>query len=424
MREPVYSEDAEKTVIGGLLISPGTCSEVFTILGREDFYIPELGEIFKVIKDMWENNEVISIITVSERTGKPISLLVSLTDYCINTPTVLACAKIVKEKSTIRQVLGICDRIQDIAYDKTKTQEEIIEEIERLFFNLNNYSDEWLRHIREYINEISKKVSNREIILGYASGFKEIDRTIGGLKGGELVVLAARPGVGKTAMILNTMLELAKNDIPVAIFSLEMDAESIATRLLAIDAMVPVFELRNGDKEVWDKCLESLAFLTSLPIFINDSPLITPAKMRSILRRHKEIKAIFIDYIQLIRLGEENRVQEVTRIVRDLKAIAREFDIPVIAVSQLNRAVEQRQDKRPQLSDLRDSGGIEQEADVVLLLYRDDYYRKDKKTEDRVEVEVEVAKNRNGPIKTVKLIFDKKTNKFEDFILEFEEIAR
>lgn len=211
--------------------------------------------------------------------------------------------------------------------------------------------------------------------------------------------------------------KLAVNEIPVAIFSLEMSSVELATRLISLETEIPIYQLRTGQvRNIRELKVDALAYLESLPIYVDDSSLTSTSQIRSILRRHKEIKVVFIDYIQLMQLEKtfENRVAEVSKIARDLKCIAKEFNIPVIAISQLSRAVEQRQDKRPQLSDLRESGAIEQEADVVLLMYREDYYKKGKEKEqqDIVPVEIEVAKNRNGALKTIVLNFDKKTNRF------------
>lgn len=411
MNNALYSQEFEEAVIGGLLTDPEACSEVFEILEKDDFYT-ELGDIFNTIRHMWEENIAISLITASEATGRPSSLLAQFT-YKYTTPTAtIACARKIKEKSILRKILKVCEDIQQIILDSTKPFPEVLEEVERRVFNLGEYSDETIRHIKEYIEELYRKIRGEEITRGYSSGFKELDSLTGGLRKGELIIVASRPSVGKTALILNMMMKLAEESIPSVLFSLEMDALSIATRMISLSSGIPIFELRNGSKEVYQKALESFAYLSSCPIFINDSTLITPSKIKSLLRRHKEIRAVFVDYIQLIKMGDDNRVLELSNIVRDLKSIAREFDTPVVAVSQLSRAVEQRQNKRPQLSDLRESGGIEQTADIVLLLYRDDYYSKKEKTEDIVPVEIDIAKNRNGPLGVIKLMFEKKTNKF------------
>ena len=413
MIEPLYSQEYESAVIGGLLLDVSACSEVFEILTEDDFYT-ELKDVYLAIRRMWEDNTPISFITVSEATGRPPSFLAQLTSEYTTPNAIITYAKKLKEKSTLRKILRACEDIQEIIKNNTKPFPEIIEEIERKVFNLTEYSDETIRHIKDYIVELARKIKGENIIRGYSSSFKELDSLTGGLRKGELIIVASRPSVGKTALILNMIMKLAEERIPSALFSLEMDAISITTRLVSLDSGIPIFELRNGNKDLYEKALESLAYLSSCPIFINDSTLITPSKIKSLLRRHKEIGAVFVDYIQLIKMGEDNRVLELTNIVKDLKSIAREFDIPVIAVSQLSRAVEQRQNKRPQLSDLRESGGIEQTADIVLLLYREDYYSKKEKDEDTVPVEVDIAKNRNGPLGVIKLMFEKKTNRFSD----------
>lgn len=411
MINTVYSQEYEEAIIGGLLVDPESCSEVFEILNEDDFYT-ELKDVFSAIHRMWEEDIAVSIITVSEMTGKPSSFLAQLTNKYTTPTAVVTCAKRLKEKSALRKILMLCEEIQELVKDSTKPFSELIEEIERKVFNLGEYSDETIRHIKEYIEELARKIKGEEVTRGYSSSFKELDSLTGGLRRGELIIVASRPSVGKTALILNMMMKLAEENIPTVLFSLEMDAVSIATRLVSLSSGVPIFELRNGTKDTYEKALESFAYLSSCPIFINDSTLITPSKIKSLLRRNKDIRAVFVDYIQLIKMGEENRVLELSNIVRELKSIAREFDVPVVAVSQLSRAVEQRQNKRPQLSDLRESGGLEQTADIVLLLYRDDYYSKKEKDEDIVPLEVDIAKNRNGPLGVVKLMFEKKTNRF------------
>ena len=419
-----YSLEAEREVIGGLLLQTDKVSEVFETLQSEDFYFPDLREIYEIIKRKYEAGEVVSLTTVSEEmvnnksfSQSPYSVLAGLTDFYITSESCIASARLVKEKGVLRRIDEGWNKIKEILEEPNITSEKVIEETERIVYNIGSYSKNTLEHISKYIQEVDNRLQGIAVNnLGYQSGYSFLDETISGLRKGELIIVAGRPSMGKTALALNMLYNLAKGGVEVALFSLEMDAISIATRLIALDSKVPIWQVRGVDnREVREKCLESFAYLSSFPIYINDNPLVEPTQIRGILRRHKNVQAIAVDHIQQMRLKKsENKVLEVTEIARELKSIAREFNIPVIAISQLSRGVESRENKRPQLSDLRESGAIEQEADVVLLLYRDDYYKKDKGEEKEVNIEVEVAKNRNGAVRVVNLSFNKETNKFED----------
>lgn len=426
MENILFNIYAEKEVVGGLLFNTDEVSVVFDFLSEDDFYQPDLRAVYKAIKDRWEKKGAISIVAVAEDLRAygfnipAMSFLSSLIDCYTISQSCIESAKIVKNKSILRKLLGVSDKIKEIVNDPTVDPERAIEEIERLVYNISINSQEVLEHISKYIKEVDKRLQGSAVAtLSYPSGYEFIDETISGIRKGELIIIAGRPSMGKTALALNMIYNLAKQNIPVALFSLEMDAISIATRLIALDSEVPVYQVRGvGNFEVREHCLESFAYISSLPIYINDNPLIDTSKIRSILRRNRDVQAVFIDHIQQMRLSGrwDNRVTEVTEIARELKSIAREFNIPVIALSQLSRGVENRNDKRPQLSDLRESGAIEQEADVVMLLYREDYYQKGEAKENKtvVPVEIEIAKNRNGAVKTIQLSFNKETNKFED----------
>jgi len=412
--------DAERTVIGSLLINCNACSEVFNKISSDDFFDPFLGKIFGIIKNEWEAGKEVSIVTVADKVGEEGAsvILSELTNFAITSAVALQSADIVREKSILRKIAKASREVLDIVSDPTKNSQEAIEEAERIFMELSKYQPDDLIHISSVIEEAVSRIE-RDPLSGasHNSGFEELDNIIGGFRNGELIIVAARPSVGKTAFALNVAYRMAVNDVKAGIFSLEMSGIEIATRLISLETGIPIYQLRAGQiKNIRENKLESLAYLQSLPIYVDDSSLVNTSQIRSILRRHRDIGIIFVDYIQLMQSEKtvENRVAEVSKIARDLKCIAREFNIPVVAVSQLSRAVEQRQDKRPQLSDLRESGAIEQEADVVLLMYREDYYKrgKEKEQQDIVPVEIEVAKNRNGALRTVVLDFDKRTNRF------------
>ena len=412
--------DAERTVIGSLLINCNACSEVFNKISSDDFFDPFLGKVFGIIKSEWEAGKEVSIVTVADKVGEEGAsvILSELTNFAITSAVALQSADIVREKSILRKIAKASREVLDIVSDPTKNSQEAIEEAERIFMELSKYQSDDLIHISSVIEEAVSRIESDSLNgAGHNSGFEELDNIIGGFRNGELIIVAARPSVGKTAFALNVAYRMAVNDVKAGIFSLEMSGIEIATRLISLETGIPIYQLRAGQiKNIRENKLESLAYLQSLPIYVDDSSLVSTSQIRSILRRHKDIGIIFVDYIQLMQSEKtvENRVAEVSKIARDLKCIAREFNIPVVAVSQLSRAVEQRQDKRPQLSDLRESGAIEQEADVVLLMYREDYYKrgKEKEQQDIVPVEIEVAKNRNGALRTVILNFDKRTNRF------------
>ena len=412
--------DAERTVIGSLLIDCNACSEVFNKISDKDFFDPFLKKVFGIIKQEWENNREVSIVTIADKIGDEGAsvLLTSLTNFAVTSGVALQSADIVKEKSVLRQIAHASREVLDMVSDSNKNAQEVIEEAERIFLDLAKYQTDDLVHISGAIEEAVSRIEKDPMeSMGHLSGFDELDDIIGGLRKGELIIIAARPSVGKTALALNMVRKLAMDDTTVGIFSLEMSSVELAIRLISLETGIAIYQLRSGQvRNIRQKEVDALAYLESLPIFVDDSSLTNTSQMRSLLRRHKDVGAIFVDYIQLMQSEKtiENRVAEVSKIARDLKCIAREFNIPVVAVSQLSRAVEQRQDKRPQLSDLRESGAIEQEADVVLLMYREDYYKKGKEKEqqDIVPVEIEVAKNRNGALRTVVLDFDKRTNRF------------
>jgi len=412
--------DAERTVIGSLLINCNACSEVFNKIDSNDFFDPFLNKVFGIIKSEWEEGKEVSIVTVADKVGEEGAsvLLTGLTNFATTSAVALQSADIVREKSILRKIARASREVLDIVSDSSKNSQEAIEEAERIFIELSKYQPDDLIHIGRVIEEAVSRIERDPLDgAGHNSGFEELDSIIGGFRNGELIIVAARPSVGKTAFALNVAYRMAVNDVKAGIFSLEMSGIEIATRLISLETEIPIYQLRAGQiKNIRENKLESLAYLQSLPIYLDDSSLVNTSQIRSLLRRHRDIGVVFVDYIQLMQSEKtiENRVAEVSKIARDLKCIAREFNIPVVAVSQLSRAVEQRQDKRPQLSDLRESGAIEQEADVVLLMYREDYYKKGKEKEQQgiVPVEIEIAKNRNGALTTVVLDFDKKTNRF------------
>ena len=412
--------DAERTVIGSLLIDSSACSEVFSKIDSNDFFDPFLNKVFGIIKSEWEEGKEVSIVTIADKVGEEGAsvLLTGLTNFATTSAVALQSADIVREKSILRKIARASREVLDIVSDPAKNSQEAIEEAERIFIELSKYQPDDLIHIGSVIEEAVSRIEKDPLDgAGHNSGFEELDGIIGGFRNGELIIVAARPSVGKTAFALNVAYRMAVNDVKAGIFSLEMSGIEIATRLISLETEIPIYQLRAGQiKNIRENKLESLAYLQSLPIYLDDSSLVGTSQIRSLLRRHRDIGIVFVDYIQLMQSEKtiENRVAEVSKIARDLKCIAREFNIPVVVVSQLSRAVEQRQDKRPQLSDLRESGAIEQEADVVLLMYREDYYKRGKEREqqDIVPVEIEVAKNRNGALRTIVLNFDKRTNRF------------
>lgn len=430
------SIESEKAVLGGLFIKPDMYSEVAEIVKPEDFYRNSYKLIYEAMRELQTSDQSIDLLLVMERLKRTakfdeIGGEKVLLEIIEDTPTaanILSYATIIKEKSTLRRLGDIGTSIVEMAYEGYEEVGTILDKAESLIFKVSeNKQSKDIIPLRDIIGDefvrLQHAYDNKGAITGIPSGFKNYDFFTGGFNPSDLIILAARPAMGKTAFALNLALNAAmKSKKAVLLFSLEMGKSQLLQRLLAVEAGVPLQKIRNGflAEEEWGKLGLASARLADSEVRIADIPSINVLEIRSMGRKLKaagKLDMIVIDYLQLISgtssKNEGNRQQEISEISRALKGIARELDIPIIALSQLSRAVESRADRRPMLSDLRESGAIEQDADIVLFLYRDDYYNPE--SEDKGITEVIIGKQRNGPVGTAKLRFFAELTKFADY---------
>lgn len=442
-RTPPHSIEAEQAVLGAIFLEKEALVTVSEILTPEDFYRTSHKKIYEVMIAIGESGEPVDLITVTAELKKrkwidEVGGIAYLSDLASSVPTAANVeyhAEIVAEKAVLRRLIRTATEIATSGYQSIEPVENILSDAEKSILEISNkgHRSGFVRIadvLMETYNRLEYLSKSHGEITGVPSGYHDLDRMTSGFQKSDLIIVAARPSVGKTAFALNIAQNVAvRAKQSVAIFSLEMSASQLVSRMLCAESNVDANRLRTGklEEEDWEKIIMGMGALADSPIFIDDTPGITIAEIRSKLRRlHTEqngLGLVLIDYLQLItgksRAGSENRQQEISEISRQLKAIARELHVPVIALSQLSRAVEQRQDKRPMLSDIRESGSIEQDADIVAFLYRDDYYNPD--TEDKNIVEIIIAKHRNGPTGKVKLAFLKEYNKFVNVAINFRE---
>lgn len=437
---------AEQSVLGSIFISPDKLIAVREFISPDDFYKYAHKIIFRAMITLSDRNDAIDATTIRTilddqddlQSIGGLSYIVELVNSVPTSANAEYYAKIVAEKAMLRDIIARLTDSVNLAYDEILKPEEVIAGVERALIELNEHSNrsgfrkisDVLKVNYEALEARSKQTSN---VTGLPTGFRDLDKITTGLHPDQLVILAARPAVGKTAFVLNIAQNVGtKQKKTVAIFSLEMGAESLVDRMLAAEGMVDSHSLRTGQltDQDWNNVTIAQGALAEAPIYIDDTPGIKITEIRARSRKLSQevdggLGLIVIDYLQLITgTKPENRQQEVSDISRQLKILAKELKVPVIALSQLSRGVEQRQDKRPVLSDIRESGSIEQDADIVAFLYRDDYYRKEGDgAEEAVEdntIEVILEKNRAGARGTVKLMFQKEYNKFSS-IAQFEE---
>ncbi|MBX9940324.1 MAG: replicative DNA helicase [Candidatus Obscuribacterales bacterium] len=430
-RLPPQSLEAEQAVLGALLVSGDGVSRVVDSLEPEYFYRKAHQVIYACMLDLYDANEPIDIVTVSQflkDQGKldMVGGRQYITDLSLSVATTANLeyyAKTVQEKAVLRNLIKAGSEIVANCYEETDA-DAALDKAEHLIFSLaqkrNMQSMVHIKHIVETsFQRIEERYENREVLSGVPSGFYDLDAMTSGFQPSDLVILAARPSMGKTAFVLNLAMSCAvENNIPCAIFSLEMSKESLVQRMLCSEAKIDANRLRTGHLHTndWTHLAAAMGKLGEAPIYIDDSAMVNVLDVRAKCRRLKaEAKGlgmVIIDYIQLMqgRKATDNRVQEVSEISRSLKTLARELSTPVIALSQLSRAVEARQNKRPMLSDLRESGSIEQDADLVMFIYRDEYYNPE--SDKRGEAEVIIAKQRNGPVGTVDLLYQGSITRF------------
>lgn len=427
-----HNEEAEQSVIGAIFLEPQALVTASEVLVPEDFYNAAHKLIFETMLTLNDQRTAIDTVTVAEELSNKNMLddvggIMYITEIASAVPTaanVAFYASIVAEKSVLRRLIRTATKIVEDGYTREDEVTELLGEAEKQIMEVasrKNSSD--FKHIKGVLVETYdhvEQLQNRQgDITGIPTGFRDLDKLTAGFQRGDLIIVAARPSVGKTAFALNVAQAVGtKTDENVAIFSLEMGAEQLVMRMLCAEGNIDAQVLRTGalTTEDWGKLTLAMGALSRAGIYIDDAAGIRINDIRAKCRRLKQehgLGMILIDYLQLIQgpgKAGQNRQQEVSDISRSLKGLARELEVPVIALSQLSRGVEQRQDKRPMMSDLRESGSIEQDADIVAFLYREDYY--DKETEDANTIEIIVAKQRNGPTDTVKLAFKKEYNKF------------
>jgi len=428
-----FSQEAEEAVIGAILLDPDSFLNVAGFLQPEDFFLVRLRAIWEAMQRLSSRGEAIDLLTVTEELANfrqletigGQSYLIQLTN---NTPTALYAevyARIVQRTAIRRRLMETADHIKMLAIDEERPIEEVIEEAESHLFNVSDtqmkrdFVPMW-EALSEYYDRIEALLLQRGGAIGVPSGFRDIDHLLGGFQKSDLVVFAGRPGMGKTSFLLTTAMNAARVGARVAIFTMEMGVEQMVQRMVAMETGINVQKLRlaNINAQEAARFTEAAGRISNLHIFIDDTPGLNPMEMRTKCRRlsHEHgLDLVMVDYMQLMNAGkgyENNRVQEISFISRSLKEMAREFNIPVISAAQLSRAVEQRQDKRPVLSDLRESGSIEQDSDIVMFLYRDEVYNE--ATEFPNQADIIVAKHRNGPTGTVQLYFEKRLTKFMD----------
>lgn len=419
-----HSPEAEQSVIGSMIMSRDAIVEASEIITGADFYQQQYGIVFEAMIELHDEGKAVDLITLQERLKEKdlppeISSMEFVRDLLSAVPTsanVKYYAEIVAEKSMLRKLIKTTEEITNACYlGKEKTQ-DILEVTEKKIFDLvqNRGSEEFVpirQVVLNAIEKIEKASRSQGSVTGIPTGFIDLDYKMSGFQPSDLILVAARPSMGKTAFVLNIAQYMAfHNDVTAAIFSLEMSKEQLVNRLLALESKVDSQNIRTGnlEDEEWAKLIEGANIIGKSNLIIDDKPGISISELRSKCRKYKmehNLGVIFIDYLQLMTGSgrSESRQQEISEISRSLKALARELNVPVVALSQLSRAVEQRPDHRPMLSDLRESGAIEQDADVVMFIYRDDYYHKD--TEKKDIAEIIIAKQRNGPIGTVELVW-------------------
>ena len=439
MRSLPQSLEAEQSVIGSMIIDKSAISKALEKLNEEDFYKDGHKVIFKAIKDMYSQDMAVDLVTLLENLKSKdklekaggVTYISEVSSQVITTANLDAYIKIVEDKSMLRKLIKSSTAIIEESYTKQDKVEEVLDGAQKKIFDLaekkGSSEFEPLSNVLERgFLEIERLFNNKGSITGVGSGIRDLDAKTSGFQKGDMVLIAARPSMGKTTFALNIaeFAALVENK-SVVIFSLEMSKEQLAYKLLCSEANVDMLKLRTGnlDEDDWDRIARATGPLSKARIYIDDTAGLSVMEMRSKCRKIKMeygIDLILIDYLQLMSgSSSENRQQEVSEISRSIKALAKEMECPVIALSQLSRAPEQRADHRPMLSDLRESGSIEQDADVVMFLYRDEYYNKE--TEEKNIGECIIAKQRNGPVGTVKMAWIGSHSKFANLELTYKE---
>ncbi len=434
-RVPPQNVEAELSVIGSVLLDNASLTRVLEIVGPDDFYRPAHRTIFRTFLDLFERGDAIDLVTVKDRLQRNgqleevggASYLASVLDTVPTSANVQHHSRIIREKSVLRQLIQTATEVVSMGYQSGEDVDELLDRAEARIFQIGEKKiKQGFYNLKDVIKDTFRRIEElyerKELVTGVPTGFHDFDHLTAGLQPSDLIVIAGRPSMGKTSFVLNIAQHVAlKTAMPVAVFSLEMSRQQLVQRMLCSEAKVDAHKLRTGflSREDIPRLTVAAGALSEAPIFIDDtagcSVLEIRAKARRLKAENKKLALVIIDYLQLMRgrEGTENRQQEISDISRSLKGLAKELDVPVVALSQLSRAPEMRgRDRRPQLSDLRESGAIEQDADLVAFIYREEVY--DPETPEKGVAEIIIRKQRNGPTDTVRLAFLNQYTKFEN----------
>ncbi len=435
------SEESERVILGAVLLDNALISQAVELLKPDDFYSPRHRRIYHAMITLFENTERIDPILIGEELKKEgqlesvggVAAITNLTYGLPHFSDIHDYAKVVHDKAMVRNLIKVCNQITSEALAEEEDAMDILDHAEQMIFALaESRTREGFAHVKPIAENVLAKVQefakrDSHALTGLATGFRDLDQMTSGLQPSDLIIIAARPSMGKTALCLTLAQNSAiQENATIALFSLEMSKEQLVMRMISSEARVDAHRFRTGylSKEEWGRLAESIGKLSETKIFIDDTPGISVLEMRAKTRRlvaeQKKLDLVIVDYMQLMSGSKrtESRQQEVSQISRELKGLAKELNVPVIALSQLSRAPEARNPPRPMLSDLRESGSIEQDADVVAFIYREEYYAKDKENVDedvKNVAEILVSKQRNGPTGTVKLAFLKEFTRFENY---------
>ncbi|MGY8866287.1 MAG: replicative DNA helicase, partial [Methylophagaceae bacterium] len=432
LKVPPHSIEAEQSVLGSLMLDNESWEKTADLLVEHDFYRRDHQLIFRAIADLFEQSQPVDVITLAEYHDKrgeldKVGELAYLGMLARNTPSsanIIAYASIVRERSILRQLIAVGTAISNVAFNpEGKSSEEMLDLAEGQVFEIAEKGAKrsgGFIQVKEVLSRVVDRIDTLfeqdSPITGLSSGFNDFDEQTSGMQPADLVIVAGRPSMGKTTFAMNLAEHAAiKSKVPVAVFSMEMPADALAMRMLSSLGQIDQHRLRTGrlNDDDWPRLTSAIALLNEAPLFIDDTPALTVTELRARARRLKRehgLSMIVIDYIQLMqgssRSSNENRATEISEISRSLKALAKELEVPVVALSQLNRSLEQRPNKRPIMSDLRESGAIEQDADLIVFIYRDEVYNED--SAEKGKAEIIISKQRNGPIGTVALTFQGK----------------
>ncbi len=438
LKLPPQALEAEQSVLGGLLINNLPWEEVAETITADDFYSQNHRQIFTALQSLCGSGQPADVVTVSERLGQTgeiedvggLAYLGSLAHNTPSTANLIAYAKIVHERAVLRKLINAANEIINTAFHpEGRTSDEVLDHAEKVVFDIAQHSirrGTGFRDIAglltEAVDRIEELYGSDQTVTGLATGFSDLDELTSGLQPSDLIIVAGRPSMGKTSLSMNIVENVAVGlKKPVAVFSMEMPGQQLAMRMMSSLGRINAQKIRTGRlaDEDWPRLTSAVELLNQAPIFIDDTPGLTPLELRSRARRlqrqHGELGLLVVDYLQLMQSidSSENRATEVSAMTRALKMLAKELNIPVIVMSQLNRSLEQRPNKRPVMSDLRESGAIEQDADVIFFIYRDEIYNEE--SEDKGIAEVIIGKQRNGPTGTVRMTFLGEYTRFENY---------